>query len=315
MSEFSGPEFERPLWELENKIKEKESAGSPAEELASLKKEHQNLCEKTFKNLSAWQRVQLARHPQRPYTLDYISFLIQDFVELHGDRRFSDDPAIVAGVGRFEGSPVAVVGHQKGRTTEENIHRRFGMPHPEGYRKALRLFSLAEKFEMPVITFVDTPGAYPGAEAEERGQAWAISENLMHMAQLPVATVACVIGEGGSGGALAISLADRILAMENSTYSVISPEGCASILFRDASRAEEAAEALRLTAKDLSEFGVADEVVGEPLGGAHKNGELAAKNLAKAISKHLKELRAIPADELLERRHEKYAKIGRFTEV
>lgn len=261
-----------------------------------------------------WQRVQLARHPQRPYTLDYIKLIVDDFVELRGDRLFSDDQAIVGGIARFDNKSVVVIGHQKGRGTKDNLVRNFGMPHPEGYRKAKRLMELAQKFGFPVLTFIDTPGAYPGIGAEERGQGEAIANNMKVMMQLQVPIICVVIGEGSSGGALAIGVGDKILMMENSIYSVISPEGCAAILWKDSSKVENAAEALRLTAQDLMELGIIDEIIPESAGGAHRSKEEAARNLKGAILRNLRLLRNIPVSELLNIRFEKFKRMGRFIE-
>jgi acetyl-CoA carboxylase carboxyl transferase subunit alpha len=262
--------------------------------------------------LSAWDRVQLARHAQRPHTLDYIRGLCEDFAELHGDRRFGDDPALVGGLATFDGRTVVVLGHQKGRNTRENLDRNFGMPKPEGYRKALRLFAYAERFGMPLLCFIDTPAADPGKESEERGQANAIAECILRMAGLRTPIVACVIGEGGSGGALAVSVADRILMMENAVYSVVSPEGCASILWRDAAKAPEAARAMRITAADLAGFGIADELIPEPEGGAHLDPEAAIAAAGAAIRRHLHELLALDIEALLAHRYGKYRAIGHF---
>ncbi len=312
-------EFEKDIYEIERRIEELKSIGTGAQldiekEIRTLERKVKRKLIKLYRDLSPWQRVQVARHPNRPYTLDYVKHMITDFVEFRGDRRFGDDRAIVAGIGRFEGITVAVVGHQKGRNTKENIERNFGMPHPEGYRKALRVMKLAEKFGFPILTFVDTPGAYPGVGAEERGQAEAIGENLYEMVNLKVPIVVSVIGEGGSGGALAISVGDRILMQENAIYAVISPEGCASILWRDSGKAPLAAEALKLTARDLKELGVIDEIVKEPIGGAHRDHRLAANILKRAIRRNLRELLKMPLDELLEKRYHKYRTIGVFSE-
>ena len=312
-------EFEKDIYEIERRIEELKSIGTGAQldiekEIRTLERKVKRKLIKLYRDLSPWQRVQVARHPNRPYTLDYVRHMITDFVEFRGDRRFGDDRAIVAGIGRFEGITVAVVGHQKGRSTKENIERNFGMPHPEGYRKALRVMKLAEKFGFPILTFVDTPGAYPGVGAEERGQAEAIGENLYEMVNLKVPIVVSVIGEGGSGGALAISVGDRILMQENAIYAVISPEGCASILWRDSGKAPLAAEALKLTARDLKELGVIDEIVKEPIGGAHRDHRLAANILKRAIRRNLRELLKMPLDELLEKRYHKYRTIGVFSE-
>jgi acetyl-CoA carboxylase carboxyl transferase subunit alpha len=268
-----------------------------------------------YANLTPMQRVAVARHPRRPYTLDYLGSVFTDFVELHGDRLYRDDLAIVGGWARLGGQSVMVIGHQKGRDTRENLKRNFGMPHPEGYRKALRLMRLAGRFGAPVITLIDTPGAYPGIGAEERGQAEALATNILEMASLPTPIVACVIGEGGSGGALALGVADRVLMFENSVYSVISPEGCAAILWKDASQRERAAEALRLTARDLLELKVIDEVIPEPDGGAHQDPDAAGESLRTALLKHVTELRRTRPDKLLKRRAEKFAAIGVFAEA
>lgn len=312
-------EFEKGIEELERRIDELISVGKGAGldidlEVKKLRKKLNRTLIKLYRNLTPWQRVQVARHPSRPYTLDYVNYMMTDFVEFRGDRRFGDDRAIVAGFAKFEGISVCVVGHQKGRTTKENIERNFGMPHPEGYRKALRVMKLAEKFGIPILTFVDTPGAFPGIGAEERGQAEAIGECLYEMSTIRVPIVVSVIGEGGSGGALAISVGDRILMQENAIYSVISPEGCASILWRDAGKAPIAANALKLTAHDLLKLGVIDEVVKEPIGGAHRNPRIAANILKRAIRRNLKELLNISIDDLLERRYLKYRSIGVFSE-
>jgi len=312
-------EFEKDIYEIEKRIEELKTVGTGAElniehEIKQLEKKVKRKLIKLYRELNPWQRVQVARHPNRPYTLDYIKLMMTDFIELRGDRRFGDDKAIVAGLAKFEGKTVAVVGHQKGRNTKENIERNFGMPHPEGYRKALRVMKLAEKFGFPIITFVDTPGAYPGVGAEERGQAEAIALNLFEMARLRVPIIVCVTGEGGSGGALAISVGDRILMQENAIYAVISPEGCASILWRDSAKAPLAAEALKLTAKDLLKLGVIDEIVKEPIGGAHRNHALAARILKRAIRRNLKELMEKDIETLLAERYEKFRKMGVFRE-
>ncbi|BAT72487.1 acetyl-CoA carboxylase carboxyl transferase subunit alpha [Thermosulfidibacter takaii ABI70S6] len=311
--------FEKEIYEIEKRIEELKSIGTGAqldieEEIRKLERKVKRKLIKLYRELSPWERVQVARHPNRPYTLDYVKYMITDFVEFRGDRRFGDDRAIVAGIGRFEGKTVAIIGHQKGRNTKENVERNFGMPHPEGYRKALRVMKLAEKFGFPILTFVDTPGAFPGIGAEERGQAEAIGENLYEMIGLKVPIVVSVIGEGGSGGALAISVGDRILMQENAIYAVISPEGCASILWRDARKAPLAAEALKLTAQNLLKLGVIDEIVREPIGGAHRNHQLAANILKRAIRRNLAELINKPVDQLLEERYEKFRRIGVFTE-
>jgi len=312
-------DFERPLLELERQIEEMkrvtgDSAVDVSKELAALERKLAELRGDIYKNLTPMQRVQVARHPKRPYTLDYVNTVFTDFVELHGDRLFRDDPAIVGGWARLDGMSVMVIGHQKGRDTKENLHRNFGMAHPEGYRKALRLMALAEKFGAPVITLVDTPGAYPGLGAEERGQAEAIARNLVEMATLRTPIVTAVIGEGGSGGALAVGLADRVLMFENSVYSVISPEGCAAILWKDATQRERAAEALKITADDLLELGVIDEIIPEPAGGAHADPESAAEALGNALRRHARLLRKTKIEKLLKRREEKYLSMGALSE-
>ena len=260
----------------------------------------------------AWRRVQLARHPKRPHSLDYIERLFTDFQEIHGDRSFADDPAIVSGMAQFDGRPVAVVAEQKGRDTKQKLHRNFGMPKPEGYRKALRVMQIAAKFSRPIFTFLDTPGAYPGIDAEERGQAEAIARNLREMARLAVPVVAVVIGEGGSGGALALGVGNIVLMMENAVYSVISPESCAAIIYRDSGKAEQAAAALRLTAEDLLSFGLIDGVVPEPPGGAQENPEAAAENLREHLRRHLRDLSSLSPDQLVQQRYEKFRKMGNF---
>ena len=312
-------DFERPLLELERQIEElKRVAGESAldvvKETVALERKLAELREEIYGSLTPMQRVQVARHPKRPYTLDYLRTVFTDFVELHGDRLYRDDPAIVGGWARLDGASVMVIGHQKGRDTKENLRRNFGMAHPEGYRKALRLMRLAEKFGAPVVTLVDTPGAYPGLGAEERGQAEAIARNLFEMAGLKTPTITAVIGEGGSGGALAVGLADRVIMFENSVYSVISPEGCAAILWKDASQRERAAEALKLTAEDLLDLGVIDEIVPEPPGGAHADPEAAAQALGESLRRHLRQLRKVKIDKLLKRREEKYLSMGALSE-
>ena len=263
---------------------------------------------------TAFERVQLARHPERPHTLDFVERLFEDFVEVHGDRRYADDPAIVCGFARFHGMPVTVIGHQKGRDTKENLQRNFGCAHPEGYRKAMRLMRLAAKFHVPVICLIDTPGAYPGIGAEERGQAQAIAENLRDMACIKTPVIAVIIGEGGSGGALGIGVADRVLILEHAYYSVISPEGCASILWRSSLKAPDAAKALRLHGEDLIKFNIVDEIVPEPLGGAHRGGEETAANLKSVLLKHLKKITNLSIEDLLEARYKKYRDIGEFVD-
>jgi acetyl-CoA carboxylase carboxyl transferase subunit alpha len=312
-------DFEKPVLELEQRIRElKEQAPGRgpggADELEELERKAEALRREVYSNLTAYQRVQLARHPKRPYSLDYIERCFAGFAELHGDRHFADDPAIVAGPALFEGRSVMVIGQQKGRDTKENLLRRFGMPNPEGYRKALRLMQTAERFQMPIVTLVDTPGAYPGLGAEERGQAEAIAVNLREMAKLGVPIVTAVIGEGGSGGALAIAVADVVILFENSIYSVISPEGCASILWRDGKKNVLAAEALKLTASDLLRLEVVDEVLPEPLGGAHRDPAAAATTLGAAIRRHLDRLTGVSPKELMEQRLQRYRRMGVFRE-
>jgi acetyl-CoA carboxylase carboxyl transferase subunit alpha len=308
-------EFERPLLALEAKIAELKQLSSGTsvdftDEIAKLERKAKKLQVEIFRDLSRWQIVQLARHPNRPYTLDYLSTLFTDFVELEGDRRFAADRAIVSGFARFEGQPVLVVGHQKGRSTKENMLRNFGMPRPEGYRKARRLFDLADRFRRPIITFIDTPGAYPGIGAEERGQAEAIAVNLEVMASLGVPVLSVVIGEGGSGGALGLGVSNRILMLQYSWYNVISPESCSSILYRDATKAEKSADALKLTARDLQGFGIVDEIVEEAPGGAHRDPALTAKNVAAAIRHHLGELSKLSPEELVRDRYQKFRAMG-----
>jgi len=315
-------EFEKPIEELELKIEELKRISDGRDidissEVKKLEKKVKELRSDIFSSLSPWQKTQIARHPDRPYTLDYINLIASDFVELHGDRRFSDDPAIVAGLAKIQNIPVIIAGHQKGRGTKERIFRNFGQPHPEGYRKALRLMKLAEKFKRPVITFIDTPGAYPGIGAEERGQAEAIAVNLMEMSSLKTPIISIVIGEGGSGGALALSVADRLYMLEHSVYSVISPEGCAAILWKkngDLTPADysRAAETLRLTAQDLLQFKIIDGIIPEPLGGAHRDPEAAAKKISDYILTAIEELRQKTPGKLIEERYKRYRKIGSF---
>jgi acetyl-CoA carboxylase carboxyl transferase subunit alpha len=313
-------EFEQPIAELEAKIEElrfvqDDSALDISEEIERLQKKSQALTREIYGKLTAWQIAQVARHPQRPYTLDYVQGIFTGFEELHGDRAFADDPAIVGGLARFNGEPCVVIGHQKGRDTKEKIRRNFGMPRPEGYRKALRLMRLAEKFGIPVFTFVDTPGAYPGVGAEERGQSEAIGRNLFAMAELRVPIVCTIIGEGGSGGALAIAVGDAVLMLQYATYSVISPEGCASILWKSADYAEQAAETLGITAPRLKALGLVDRVVNEPLGGAHRDHEAMMQSLRRALQETWRQLRETPIERLLEARFEKLLGYGRFREV
>ncbi len=310
--------FERPIVELEKKIDELRASSEEgidlAGEIKSAEKKLEKALKDVFDNLTPWQRVQVARHPLRPYTLDYIRYLMRDFVELHGDRHFSDDRAIVAGFAKWNGEqPLCVMGHQKGRDTKENLLRSFGSAHPEGYRKAIRIMRLAEKFGIPILCFIDTPGAYPGIGAEERGQAEAIAYNLREMAEITVPILVVIIGEGGSGGALGIGVGDRILILENAYYSVISPEGCAAILWKDTSRAPDAAKALKITARDLLDLGVVDEVIPEPLGGAHRDFVTTAENLRKVVTTALEDLKKISRKELTELRYQKFRRMGIFS--
>jgi acetyl-CoA carboxylase carboxyl transferase subunit alpha len=313
-------DVEKPIQDLERQIDELEKMGEEQgvdvdEESRLLKAKLGDLREDVYRSLTPFQRVLLARHPKRPFTLDYLNSIFTDFFELHGDRHFRDDPAIVGGWARIGGYSAIVVGHQKGRDTKENIRRNFGMPHPEGYRKALRLMHLAERFHAPIITLIDTPGAYPGLGAEERGQSEALATNILEMAALRTPVVAAVIGEGGSGGALALGVADRVLMFENSIYSVISPEGCAAILWKDATQRERAAEALKLTAQDLLGLQLIDEIIPEPLGGAHQDPDTAGENLRAALIRHLKDLRRTRPEKLVKRRADKYAAMGTFAET
>jgi acetyl-CoA carboxylase carboxyl transferase subunit alpha len=313
-------EFEQPIAELETRIEElrfaqDDSAVDISEEIQRLTKRSQSLTRDIYGKLTPWQVAQVARHPQRPFTLDYVQGLFTHFEELHGDRTFADDPSIVGGLARFNGAPCVVVGHQKGRDTKEKIARNFGMPKPEGYRKALRLMKLGEKFGLPVFTFVDTPGAYPGIDAEERGQSEAIGRNLFEMARLRAPIIVSIIGEGGSGGALAIAVGDVIQMMQYATYSVISPEGCASILWRSAEMAPEAAEALGITASRLKTLGLIDKIVPEPLGGAHRDPQAAAQALKKALAEALKQLQENKPEELVEMRLERLMAYGKFKEA
>jgi len=312
-------DFERPIQKIVQRIEELRRVATSEDlelndEIGKLEKKLVRLREDIYRKITPYQRVQLARHPNRPYSLDYINTVFEDFLELHGDRQFRDDPSIVAGWARFEGKPVMVIGQQKGRDTKEKIYRNFAMAHPEGYRKALRLMKMAEKFSRPVITLIDTPGAYPGIGAEERGQAEAIARNLREMAMLETPLVAVIIGEGGSGGALALGVGNRVLMMENAIYSVISPEGCASILWRDDGEKEKSAVALKLDAASLKEFGVIDEIIPEPNGGAHSDFRSTAENLGKVLSKHLKQLSRLSPEELVKQRIEKYSHMGEFKE-
>lgn len=312
-------EFEKPIIELENKIKELKEFTKNEEldltsEIANLNERLINLTKEIFGNLTSWQIVQLARHQERPYTLDYLGMIADDFTELHGDRHFADDRALITGLATIGGHKVMILGHQKGRDMKENLKRNFGCAHPEGYRKAMRLMDLAEKYSLPVVTFIDTPGAYPGVGAEERGQAEAIAYNLREMAGLKVPILVFVIGEGGSGGALGIGVGDRIFVFENAYYSVISPEGCAAILWRDRAKAPTAAAALKLTAPELMKLGVIDGIVKEPLGGAHRDPAAAAEELKKTIIKNLAELSRMKPEDLVEARYKKYRDIGVYKE-
>ncbi|MEN9775587.1 MAG: hypothetical protein RL322_2657 [Pseudomonadota bacterium] len=313
-------DFESAVADLEQKIEalqfaQEDSAIDIAEEVDQLRKKSLNLLKDTYAKLTPWQVAQVARHPQRPYTLDYIEMLCTDFHELHGDRGFGDDPAIVGGLARFNGSSVMVIGHQKGRDTRERGYRNFGMPRPEGYRKALRLMKLAEKFEVPVLTFVDTPGAFPGIGAEERNQSEAIGRNLIEMSTLKVPIVTTVIGEGGSGGALAIAVADAVLMLQYAVYSVISPEGCAAILWKSADKAADAAETMGITAQRLKTLGLIDRIVAEPIGGAHRDPQQMAQQLRRAISDSLRQLQALDQRSLLRVRHERVMAYGKFKEA
>lgn len=313
-------DFEQPIAELEAKIEELRFVGDDSEinindEVARLRVKSKALTKSIFAKLSAWQVAQIARHPLRPYTQDYLDMIAPDFQELHGDRMFADDPAIIGGIGRIDGRAVMFIGHQKGRDTKERVRRNYGMPRPEGYRKAQRLMRLAEKFSLPIVTLIDTPGAYPGVGAEERGQSEAIARSLYMMAELRTPIICVVIGEGGSGGALAIGVGDRLIMLEYGIYSVISPEGCASILWKSADKAQEAAEAMRITAKSLSEFGLVDEVLPEPLGGAHRNPQEIADVVRNALLENLEELSQLSIDQLLENRQRRLASFGQFKEA
>jgi acetyl-CoA carboxylase carboxyl transferase subunit alpha len=309
--------FLEPIESLRAQVRELEDASAGSKPSAALVKTRRALAttiDSVFSSLSPYQRCQVARHAERPYTLEYVENIFTDFTELHGDRRFADDPAVVAGFALFDGDPVAVIGHQKGRDTAAKLHRNFGMPRPEGYRKALRIMELAARYHRPVITFIDTPGAYPGLDAEERGQAEAIALNLLEMARLPVPVIVVVTGEGGSGGALGLGVGDRVLMLEHAIYSVISPEGCAAILWKDQARAEDAARALRLTAKDLKELGVIDEILPEPAGGAHMDRLAMSKIVEVGIRRHLKQIRKVRPDTLIARRYKKYRSMGMVTD-
>ena len=314
-----GLDFEKPIIELERKLEELKGFTAREDldmsgELKKLEAKLAQIKKDTYENLTPWQRVQLARHPRRPYTLDYIEMLMTDFMEIHGDRHFADDKSLIGGLATLDGEKIMVIGHQKGRDTKENLIRNFGSAHPEGYRKAMRLMNIAEKFSLPVVTFIDTPGAYPGIGAEERGQAEAIAYNLREMATLQTPILVFVIGEGGSGGALGIGVGDRIYVLENAYYSVISPEGCAAILWKERTRSPDAAKALKLTAKDLLEMNIIDGIVKEPLGGAHRNPQETAENIKAIIKKDLDILKKLPKAKLVEQRYTKFRSIGIFNE-
>jgi len=316
----SGLHFEKPIVELERKIEELRKFSQTqgidvTDEIVRLEQKASEIKQEIFSNLTAWQRVQIARYPTRPYFLDYVRMMMDEFIELHGDRHFGDDKALIGGLARMGDYKMMIMGHQKGRDTKENLKRNFGSAHPEGYRKALRLMKLAEKFGVPIVSFIDTPGAYPGVGAEERGQAEAIAVNLREMVSLKVPIICIVIGEGGSGGALGIGVGDRILILQNAYYSVISPEGCAAILWKDKKRAEDAAAALKLTSADLMELGIIDEVVSEPMGGAHRDPVETANTLKRQIINNLDALLRVPADELISRRYDKFRSMGRFETI
>lgn len=308
-------DFEQPIADLQAKIEELRLVGNDndiniSDEIARLKEKNKTLTKNIFSDLDSWQIARMARHPQRPYTLDYVEHLFTEFEELHGDRHFSDDAAIVGGIARFEGIPVMVIGHQKGREVREKVRRNFGMPRPEGYRKACRLMEMAERFKLPILTFIDTPGAYPGIDAEERGQSEAIAWNLRVMSRLKTPIISTVVGEGGSGGALAIGVCDRLNMLQFATYAVISPEGCASILWRSADKAPEAAEAMGITAERLKGLGIVDKVIDEPLGGAHRDVQVTCDNVRAVLAQQLEELQALSTDELLEQRYAKLMSFG-----
>ena len=312
---MAGLDFEKPIVELEKKIQELKSFVSEkkidlSSEISRLEDKLEHLKKDTYANLSAWQKVQLARHPLRPYTMDYIGMLMTDFIELHGDRLFADDKALICGFAKLDGKKVVIMGHQKGRDTKENLKRNFGCAHPEGYRKALRVMQLAEQSNVPIVVFIDTPGAYPGIGAEERGQSQAIALNLREMARIATPIISIVIGEGGSGGALGVGVADRVCVLENAYYSVISPEGCAAILWKNGAKAPDAAEALKLTAEGLLKMGIIDEIVPEPLGGAHRDPQKSAQNIKETIQKNLKELKSLSKEELLQARYKKFRGMG-----
>lgn len=312
-------DFEKSIYELEAKITELKNFGADKNialdpEVKRLEQKLESMKDKIYNNLTPWQRVQIARHPDRPYTLDYLRMISSDFLEIHGDRQFADDLALIGGFATIDDVKVMVMGHQKGRDTKENVMRNFGCAHPEGYRKAMRLMKTAEKFQMPIITFIDTPGAYPGVGAEERGQAQAIASNIKDMMLIKVPIVAVIIGEGGSGGAIGIGVADKVCILQHAYYSVISPEGCASILWRSSAKAPEAAQALKINAEHLQHFGIVEDVIGEPTGGAHHDPVAVARSMKKSILKFVKELSALSVNQLLDARYAKYRKIGAFTE-
>jgi len=314
-----GLDFEKPIMELERKLGELKGLTSGQDidisgEVRRLEEKLKTIKKEVYDNLTAWQRVQIARHPKRPYTMDYIEMMMTNFVEIHGDRHFGDDKAIVAGLAKLDGENLVVIGHQKGKDTKENLMRNFGSAHPEGYRKALRVIRLAEKFELPIVVFIDTPGAYPGIGAEERGQAEAIAYNLREMSVIRTPIIVFVIGEGGSGGALGIGVGDRIFVLENAYYSVISPEGCAAILWKERSRSPDAASALKLTAKELLELGLIDGIIKEPLGGAHRNPHETAENIKAAIKREIASLKGVSKDKIVESRYAKFRSIGIFKE-
>ncbi len=319
MANIPGLEFEKPIIELERKIQELKgfTSGKDIDISGEVKRLEEKLAyikKDVYDNLTAWQRVQIARHPERPYTLDYIDMIMTDFVELRGDRHFADDKAMISGLAKIDGKGIVVIGHQKGRDTKENLERNFGCAHPEGYRKAIRIMKMAAKFGLPIVVFIDTPGAYPGIGAEERGQAEAIAYNLREMATLGTVIIVIVIGEGGSGGALGVGVGDRIYVLENAYYSVISPEGCAAILWKERSKSPDAAGALKLTAKDLLEMHIIDGIIKEPLGGAHRNPHETAENIKNTIKKDLSSLRGMTKEKLIEARYSKFRSIGVFKE-
>ncbi|MBU2063632.1 MAG: acetyl-CoA carboxylase carboxyltransferase subunit alpha [Candidatus Omnitrophica bacterium] len=311
----TGLDFERPILELEQKIKELKSFSSGrkidlGDEINKFEDKLKMLKQEIFGNLTPWQKVQIARHPKRPYTLDYVNLIMTNFIELHGDRHFKDDPAIVCGLAKIDEKKIMLIGHQKGRDTKENLYRSFGSPHPEGYRKAIRIMKLAEHFQVPIVCFIDTPGAYPGVEAEERGQAEAIAYNLREMSQLLVPIIVVIIGEGGSGGALGIGVGDKVCMLENAYYSVISPEGCAAILWRSRTNAPDAAEVLKITADELLKLNIIDEIIPEPLGGAHRDYEATAKALKSSLKENLAQLGAVSRNKIVEKRYNKFRTIG-----